>query len=132
MNYKPFIYSGVFFLLYSIFLTNEKQDWIYGNSIVTKVKVNDTVITEVNGLEISEIQSNADVIYKVNDDIYTSNISVTQNQPLQLGNVIPIKYDNNIVQRRAKGIPEIKYFTRLGLLFIIIGTYIYWKKSTEC
>ena len=68
MNHKPFLYSAICAILYSFFLHYEKPDWKTTKSIVTKVKVNDTVINNVNGLEISEIQSNADVIYKIDDN----------------------------------------------------------------
>lgn len=129
MNYKPFVYSGIICLLYALFLKKEKQDWVYTNSIVKNVKVNDTVITEISGLEISEIESNADVIYKIDDEIFTNNISVIQNQPLQLGNVIPIKYDKNIIKRKEKGIPHEKYFTTLGTILLILGIYYYNSTS---
>ena len=131
MNYKPFVYSGMFCLLYALFLKNEKQDWVYTNSIVKNVKVNDTVITEVNGLEISEIESNADVIYKIDNEVFTNNISVIQNQPLQLGNVIPIKYNKNIIKRKERNIPNEKYFMTLGIIFLIIGMYYYSKTATD-
>ena len=71
MNHKPFLYSAICAILYGFFLHYEKPDWKTAKSIVTKVKVNDTVINNVNGLEISEIQSNADVIYKIDDNIHT-------------------------------------------------------------
>ena len=127
MNYKPFVYSGVFCIVYALFLKYETRDWVQTNSIVRNVKVNDTVLTEVNGLEISEIESNADVIYKIDNEIYTNNVSVVQNQPLQLGNVIPIKYDNNLIKRKEKGIPSTQYWYTLGATLLVIGL-ITWKK----
>ena len=62
MEYKPFLYVGLFCVFYAAFLKNEKEDWKTVRSIVTNVKINDTVLNNINGLEISEIQSNADVV----------------------------------------------------------------------
>ena len=98
-------------------------------SIVTKVKVNDTVINNVNGLEISEIQSNADVIYKIDDNIHTTNISVTKNQPLQIGNTVPIQYNLNNLRRIEKKIPDNKYWFLFGAVLLLTSLYIY--KTTD-
>lgn len=129
LSYKPFILCGILFLSYGLFLKYEKNNWINTKSIVRNVTSNDTIITEVNGLDISEIESNADVVYKINDDIYINNINVIKNQPLQLGNVIPIKYDKNIIDRKEKGIPNKKYWNTMGSIFIILGLYLYSKRE---
>ena len=129
MKYKPFLYSAICAILYGLFLKNEKPDWRSTKSLVTRVKVNDTVINNVNGLEISEIQSNADVIYKIDDNIHTSNISVTKNQPLQIGNTVPIQYNLNNLRRIEKKIPDKKYWFLFGVVLLLISLYIY--KTTD-
>ena len=129
MNYKLFLYSAICSILYGFFLKYEKPDWKTTKSLVTKVKVNDTVINNVNGLEISEIQSNADVIYKIDDNIHTTNINVTKNQPLQIGNTVPIQYNLNNLNRIEKNIPDKKYWFLFGVLLLLISIYLY--KKTE-
>ena len=125
MKYKPFLYSAICVILYGFFLKYEKPDWKTTKSIVTKVKVNDTVINNVNGLEISEIQSNADVIYKIDDNIHITNINVTKNQPLQIGNTVPIQYNLNNLRRIEKNIPDKKYWFLFGIVLLLISSYIY-------
>jgi len=125
MNYKHFLYSGICAILYGCFLKYEKPDWKTTKSIVTKVKVNDTVINNINGLEISEIQSNADVIYKIDDEIHTTNVSVTKNQPLQIGNTVPIQYNLKNLNRIENNIPDKKYWFLFGIILLLISTYIY-------
>ena len=124
MEYKPFLYAGLICMIYAMYLKKEKEDWKYTRSIVSSVKVNDTVLTQVGGLEISEIESNADVLYKINDELYENNISVTRNQPLQLGNVIPIKYNENYMKRQDKQIPDAKYFQNFGIMLLCIAGYL--------
>ena len=125
MNYKPFLYSAICVILYGVFLQYEKPDWKTTKSLVTKVKVNNTVLNNINGLEISEIQSNADVIYKIDDSIHTTHISVTKNQPLQIGNIVPIQYNLNNLRRIENHIPDKKYWFLLGISLLIISLYIY-------
>ena len=129
MNYKPYLYSAICSILYGFYLTYEKPDWKTTKSLVTRVKVNDTVINNVNGLEISEIQSNADVIYKIDDNIHTTNISVTKNQPLQIGNTVPIQYNLNNIKRIEDSIPDKKYWFLFGVTLLFISLYIY--KTTQ-
>ena len=125
MNHKHFLYSGIIAILYGFFLKYEKPEWKKTKSIVTKVKVNDTVINNINGLEISEIQSNADVVYKIDNDIHTTNVSVTKNQPLQIGNTVPIQYNLNDIKRRDQNIPDKKYWFIFGILMLFISLYLY-------
>jgi len=125
MNYKPFLYSSLICFMYALFLRNEKKDWIYTNSLVKNVKLNDTVITEINGLEISEVRSNADVVYKIDDTIYSNNVDVIHNQPLQFGNIVPIKYDKTVLDRNMKNIPGSKYWITLGLVLLTLSIYYY-------
>ena len=124
MNYKSFLYAGIFTLVYSIFLIYEKPELIKTKSVVTKVKQKNTVINNINGLDISEIQSNADVIYKVGDETYETNINVSKNQPLQIGNVIPIEYNRNEISRKEKGIPDYKYWILFTLIMFSISYYL--------
>ena len=119
------MYIGMFCIFYGIFLKYEKQQWINTNSIVTKVKVKDTIINNINGIEISEINSNADVIYKINDEIHQTNINVVKNQPLQIGNVIPIQYNNNDIKRKNQNIPHFKYWITYGCILLLIASYLY-------
>lgn len=125
MNHKHFLYSAICAILYGFFLKYEKPDWKTAKSLVTRVKVKDTVINNVNGLEISEIQSNADVIYKIDDKIHTTNINVTKNQPLQIGNSVPIQYNLNNMKRIENNIPESKYWFVFGIVLLLISLYIY-------
>ena len=125
MNYKVFLYTGIFTFIYAVFLKYEKPELVKVKSIVTKVKRKDTIINNINGLDISEIQSNADVIYKVDDDTYETNINITKNQPLQVGNVVPIEYNKNDIYRRDKGIPEPKYWICFSILMFGISYYLY-------
>jgi hypothetical protein len=138
MNHKLFLYIGIFTLCYGIFLKNEKQDLICVKSIVKNVKRKDTVINNINGLEISEIQSNADVIYKLGDDVYETNINVTKNQPVQVGNVIDIQYNQNEVKRKEKGIPHYKYWISYSIIMLSFSLFTFkypnlfsFKDSTD-
>ena len=131
MEYKPFLYIGIFCLVYGLFLKNEKEDWKTAKSIVTNVKINDTVINNISGLEISEIQSNADVIYKINDEIHKTNVNVTRNQPLQVGNVIPIQYNANDIKRNEQKIPQPKLWISFGIFLILIASYVYKKTNWD-
>jgi len=130
MNYKHFLYSAICSILYGLFLKYEKPDWKTAKSIVTKVKVNDTVINNINGLEISEIQSNADVIYKIEDKLHTTNVNVTKNQPLQIGNTVPIQYNLNNLKRIESSIPEKKYWFLFGVVLLFISLFLYKRADS--
>ena len=127
MELKFFLYSGVCSIFYGVFLKCEKEDWRSAKSIVTRIKVNNTVINNINGLEISEIESNADVVYKINDKIYTTNINVTKNQPLQIGNTVPLQYNLNKIKRSEKNIPNPKYWFLFGIVLLVISLCIFQK-----
>lgn len=129
MEYKPFLYVGLFCVFYAAFLKNEKEDWKTVRSIVTNVKINDTVLNNINGLEISEIQSNADVVYKIDDSIHKTNVNVTRNQPLQVGNVVGIQYNANDIKRKEKKIPEAKYWGFFGVFLMLVSAYIYKNRD---
>ena len=111
-------------MVYSIFLLYETPELIKTRSVVTKVKRKDTVINNINGLDISEIQSNADVIYKVDNETYETNINISKNQPVQIGNVIPIEYNKNEITRKKKGIPHHKYWIIFSIIMFLISYYI--------
>ena len=130
MNYKHFLISSICSIFYGLFLKYEKPDWKTAKSIVTKVKVNDTVINNINGLEISEIQSNADVIYKIEDKLHTTNVNVTKNQPLQIGNTVPIQYNLNNLKRIERNIPETKYWFLFGFVLFFISLCLYKRADS--
>ena len=128
MKYKPFLYCSIISIIYGLFLRYQlTYNWKTCKSIVTNVKVNNSVINKVNGLNITEVESNADVIYKLNNNILKSNVSVIQSQPLQRGNIIPIRFNENDRNRIDKNIPDSSIFFAYGIILLIISIYIQSK-----
>ena len=130
MNYKVFIYCGILSIIYGEFLKNElNSNWIEVKSIVTNVEVKDNVLKNVNGINIAEVESHAYVVYKINDEVKKSFVSVVRSQPVQIGNIIPIEYNENDRKRKEKNIPSHTAFLQFGIVLFIIAIFAY--KNTE-
>ena len=130
MEHRYFIYTSIICLLYSYYLKNElKYNWKEVKSIVKHAKVNEPIMQLINGINVTEMESNADVIYKINNEIKTGNVNVTRSQPVQVGNVIKIKYNENDRKRLEKKIPSHQEFFTFGIFLLIIGTIIYLKNK---
>lgn len=128
MNYRYFLYSGILSILYGFFLKNElNHNWVETKSIVKHVNVKDNVLKNVNGLNITEVESEAEVVYKIDNEVKETKVSVIKSQPVQVGNVIPIEYNENELKRIKKNIPSSNWFFSFGALLFIISFIIYKK-----
>lgn len=130
MNHKIFIYAGIISILYGLFLKNElNHNWVEAKSIVTHVDVKGNVLKTLNGLNIDEIESHASVVYKIDDEIKKAKISVIRSQPVQVGNVIPVEYNENDRKRIKKKIPSYYWFLKFGVIMFFISFVIYRVES---
>ena len=129
MVFKEILIIGICFILYGTYILKQKGNWIKTKSIVTKVENKNPIIRQNNGLSISECESVAEVKYKRENEYYTTMISAIKSQPLQIGNIIDIEYNENDINRIQQKIPSGQSFIAFGICLCSISMYFLYYKN---
>jgi len=131
MVFKEILIIGLCFITYGIYILKRKVNWIKTKSIVTKVDNKNTVIRQHNGLSITECESIAEVKYKRENEYFTTIVSTIKSQPIQIGNIIDIEYNENDIKRIKDNNPSGQSFIAFGTTLSIIAVYFIIKTNSE-
>lgn len=129
MVFKEILIIGLCFIIYGTYILKRKENWITTKSIVTKVENKNPVIRQHNGLSITECESVAEVKYKRENEYFTTMISATKSQPLQIGNILDIEYNENDINRIQQKIPSGQSFIAFGICLSSIAMYFVYKSN---